>query len=122
MYSITLINMPFAATRVPSIALTQLKALLDQKFKGELQTRVLYINQDFAHYLGLAFYTYIAEGLEPNMCGLGDWFFKKAAFADAADNAEDYLQRFFPNRDEKFELRKRLLLGKREGLDGFCTG
>jgi ribosomal peptide maturation radical SAM protein 1 len=118
---VTLINMPFAALDVPSIALTQLKSLLDQNFAEQVTTRVLYLNHDFAHYLGLPIYTYVARSLEANMCGLGDWFFKQAAFPDEIDNVDEYLQRFFPGRDEKFEMMKRLLLTKRQGLDGFFS-
>jgi len=118
---VTLINMPFAALHIPSIALTQLKSLLDQEFGDQVTTHVLYLNQDFGHYLGLSIYNYVARSLEANMCGLGDWFFKQVAFPDEVDSVDEYLQRFFPSRDEKFETMKRLLLAKRRGLEGFLS-
>jgi ribosomal peptide maturation radical SAM protein 1 len=118
MYKVTLINMPFATVRLPSIALTQLKSVLEDELGDRVAVRLLYLNHDFAHLLGLRLYSEMSDSLEANMCGLGDWFFRGIAFPELPDNAEDYLQRYFPQRDEAFELRKRLLLGKRQGLPG----
>lgn len=118
MYKVTLINMPFATVRLPSIALTQLKSVLEDQFGDEVAVRLLYLNHDFAHLLGLRLYSEMSDSLEANMCGLGDWFFRGIAFPELPDNAEEYLQRYFPQRDEAFELRKRLLLSKRLGLPG----
>jgi ribosomal peptide maturation radical SAM protein 1 len=121
MYRITLINMPFATVRLPSIALTQLKSVLEDRFGDQVAVRLLYLNHDFAHLLGFRLYSEMSDSLEANMCGLGDWFFRGLAFPELPDNAEEYLQRYFPQRDEAFELRKRLLLTKRQGLPGFMA-
>ena len=121
MYRVTLINMPFATVRLPSIALTQLKSVVEDQFGDEVAVRLLYLNHDFAHLLGLRLYAEMSDSLEANMCGLGDWFFRGLAFPELPENAEEYLQRFFPQRDEAVELRKRLLLSKRQGLPGFVA-
>jgi ribosomal peptide maturation radical SAM protein 1 len=121
MYRVTLLNMPFAALTAPSLALTQLKARIEAQFEGRVRVRVLYLNHDFAHYLGLPSYRYLADSLEANMCGLGDWFFRDSAFPDVPNNTEEYWQRFFPQRDDKFELRRQLLLKKRQGLESLLS-
>jgi ribosomal peptide maturation radical SAM protein 1 len=121
MYKVTLINMPFATVRLPSIALTQLKSVLEERFGAQVAVRLLYLNHDFAHHLGLRLYAEMADSLEANMCGLGDWFFRAIAFPQLADNSEEYFDRYFPARDESFELRKRLLLAKRQSLPGYLA-
>src|SRR5436305_11171579 len=121
MYRITLINMPFSTVRLPSIALTQLKAVLEEQLGDRVAVRLLYFNHDFAHHLGLRLYSEMSDSLEANMCGLGDWFFRAIAFPELPDNAEEYLQRYFPARDDSFELRRRLLLSKRQALAGFLA-
>ena len=121
MYKISLINMPFATVRLPSIALTQLKAVVEERFGDRVEVRLHYFNHDFAHHLGLRLYSEMSDSLEANMCGLGDWFFRAIAFPELPDNAEEYLKRYFPARDEAFELRRRLLLAKRQALAGFLA-
>ena len=56
MYRVTLINMPFATVRLPSIALTQLKSVLEDRFGDEVAVRLLYLNHDFATLLGFGLY------------------------------------------------------------------
>jgi ribosomal peptide maturation radical SAM protein 1 len=121
MYKITLVNMPFATVRMPSLALTQLKAVLEERFGAAVAVRVLYLNHDFAHHLGLSLYADVSESLQANMSGLGDWFFRDQAFPGLPDNSEDYLRRYFPARGAALESRRRLLLAKRAGLDGFLA-
>jgi ribosomal peptide maturation radical SAM protein 1 len=121
MYKIALINMPFATIVLPSIALTQLKSVVEERFAGRVDVSLHYLNNDFAHHLGLGLYRDMSDSLEANMCGMGDWFFRDVAFPGSPDNAEEYFQRYFPRRDESFEIRKRLLLAKRRGLDGFLS-
>jgi ribosomal peptide maturation radical SAM protein 1 len=121
MLKIALINMPFATVILPSIALTQLKAVVEERFGGEVDVRLLYLNHEFAHHLGLSLYRDLSDSLEANMAGLGDWFFRDVAFPGLPDNADAYFQRYFPAGDEVFEIRKRLLLAKRRGLDGFLS-
>jgi ribosomal peptide maturation radical SAM protein 1 len=121
MYKIVLVNMPFATVRMPSIALTQLASVLADEFGDRVEVRVLYLNHDFAHHLGLGLYAELSESLQANMAGLGDWFFRDVAFPGLLDNADDYLQRFFPARDAALEARKRLMVAKRAGVDGFLS-
>lgn len=121
MLRISLINMPFAAVHLPSIALTQLKALTEEEHRGRVSIRVHYFNQELARYIGLEQYRFISESLEANMRGFGDWFFRQSAFPELADNTEAYFDRFFPARDPEFEIRRKLLLGKRRNLDGFLS-
>ena len=52
MYSIFFINMPFADLELPSIALTQLKAIVDSSFANQTEGSIFYLNHDFAHYMG----------------------------------------------------------------------
>jgi ribosomal peptide maturation radical SAM protein 1 len=119
MYRVTLVNMPFGDLEFPSIALTQLKYRLEERCKDGVQARILYLNHDFAKYLGVRLYTGISGGLEANMCGLGDWFFRRAAFPELPDNTTEYLQRFFPHPEGEAEALKPLLLRKRAGLDSY---
>ena len=46
MYKIALINMPFADLQLPSIALTQLKAVVEQRFKDQVSVNIYYLLND----------------------------------------------------------------------------
>ena len=70
MYRITLINMPFANLSLPSIALTQLKAVVESHFKEQVSINLLYLNHDFANYLGLDLYDLIVNSKESQNSGL----------------------------------------------------
>jgi ribosomal peptide maturation radical SAM protein 1 len=118
-YKISLINMPFANLRLPSLALTQLRAVAERELGDQVRVRILYFNHELAHYLGLDFYQGIAGALEANNSGLGDWFFRQAAFPEVPDNAEAYFQRYFPARTAEREQQKQLVLSKRSGLTRF---
>ena len=111
---ICLINMPFASPEAPSIALTQLKAVLDERFAGRAAVEIHYLNLDFLEFTGdLSHYQAMISG-HGRLAGTADWFFRQAAFPDAPDNTDDYLARFYfdagtvPIRD--FLLLKRPLL------------
>ncbi|HSG40807.1 MAG TPA: RiPP maturation radical SAM C-methyltransferase [Thermoanaerobaculia bacterium] len=119
MYKISLINMPFSNLRLPSIALTQLRSVVERELGERVRVRVLYLNQDFANFMGLELYEGIASALEANNSGLGDWFFRQVAFPDLADNTEAYFKRYFPQNDLMVEARKQAVLGKRAGLERF---
>src|SRR5438270_11498582 len=80
MYKITLINMPFANLGLPSIALTQLKSVLDAEFSGQISVEVLYLSHDFAKYFGIEFYDFLTNSMESFNTGLGDWIFQQLAF------------------------------------------
>ena len=101
MYRIALINMPFASVTLPSIALTQLKSVLDQELGGRVEVEIFYPNQDYARIMGMKLYRTISESVAAVTSGLGDWFFRQVAFPELADNADLYLTRHFPQpRDE----------------------
>lgn len=92
---IKLLNMPFGALTAPSIALTQLQGVVRQMFGGGVKVDIHYVNIDFAKHLGsVELYGY---PLSPMgfMTGIGDMFFRKAAFPDAPDNLDEYLSRFY---------------------------
>lgn len=119
MYSITLINMPFANLSLPSIALTQLKAVVESQFNQQVSVNLLYLNHDFANYLGLDLYDLIVNSKESQNSGLGDWFFRQTAFPDLPDNAGVYLSRYFPFYTEQMNQLRALVLEKRGGLNSF---
>ena len=52
MLKVALINMPFTEVRYPSIALTQLKSVVSQRFGSEVDTSIHYVNHEFAAELG----------------------------------------------------------------------
>src|SRR5690349_6012680 len=119
MYTITLINMPFANLSLPSIALTQLKAVVESQFNEQVSVKLLYLNHDFANYLGLDLYDLIVNSKESQNSGLGDWFFRQTAFPDLPDNASVYLSRYFPFHTDQMNQLRALVLEKRDGLNSF---
>jgi ribosomal peptide maturation radical SAM protein 1 len=122
MYRITLINMPFANLSLPSIALTQLKAVVESRFREQVSINLLYLNHDFANYLGLDLYDLIVNSKESHNAGLGDWFFRQTAFPNLPDNAGVYLSRYFPLRTAQMNQLKTLVMEKRRGLNTFLEG
>lgn len=119
MYKISLINMPFAGLQMPSLALTQLKSVIDAEFKDRVSVEILYLNHDFARYLEIELSQTLAFSSEAHNAGVGDWFFRQAAFPELPDNTETYFRRFFPIRTPQIEGMKRVVLQKRLGLDAF---
>lgn len=116
MYTVALVNLPFAAVSIPSLALTQLKTMTERVCGPEVATRVIYANHDFASFFGLEMYEQISGSLEANMAGLGEWIFRDLAFPEAAANDDAYFRRFFRapdgyiarHRQEVDDLRRRL--------------
>jgi ribosomal peptide maturation radical SAM protein 1 len=119
MFKIALINMPFADLRLPSIALTQLKAVVDQRFKDQVSVDIHYLSHDFAKYLGRDLYDLITGSGDSQNAGLGDWLFRQTAFPDLSNNAGVYLSRYFPFHTEEMNALKSNVLAKRRGLDNF---
>jgi len=117
MYNIALINMPFANLSMPSIALTQLKAVVEDRFKEQVSVELLYLNHEFANYLGLNLYDLIISSPESQNAGLGDWFFRQIAFPDLPNNAGIYLSRYFPFHTDQMNRLKGQILEKRRGLE-----
>jgi ribosomal peptide maturation radical SAM protein 1 len=118
MLKISLINMPFATLRFPSIALTQLKSVAESRLGERVRVRVLYLNHDLANYLGLDLYEAL-NSLQASNAGLGDWLFRLIAFPELEDNVEAYLQRHFPHRDAVVDGKLRLVVAKRAGIERF---
>ena len=118
-YKIALINMPFASLSMPSLALTQLAEVLDQQFGDQVEVGVHYLSFDFVDYMGdLAFYNHAHLG-EGFMTGIGEWFFRQAAFPDAEDNAEEYFNRFYHTKDMPTGAIREAFAEKRKTLDAF---
>jgi ribosomal peptide maturation radical SAM protein 1 len=118
MHKIILINGPFASVYRPSIALTQLQSVLHKRFGEQVKVEVLYLNHDFAHYIGVDVYQDIAEGIHYNF-GLGDWFFRQIAFPEQAENSQAYFARYYPQNNSVAQQFKQLIREKREGLDDY---
>jgi ribosomal peptide maturation radical SAM protein 1 len=117
MYKICLINMPFANLGLPSIALTQLKSVLETELPNQVSVEVLYLSHDFAKFFGIEFYDYLTNSMESFNTGLGDWMFRQAAFPDLADNTENFFKRYFPGKMPEVQRIKEMLLQKRPGLN-----
>lgn len=117
MFKIILINMPFGDLRLPSIGLTQIKAVLDKEFEGRATTSIVYSSHDFADYVGVDVYDSISSSLDHHNAGMGDWFFRQTAFPFLKDNTQEYFARYYPFK--RSETLKELIQEKREGLDAF---
>lgn len=119
MFKIALINMPFSALPLPSIGLTQLKSVVDEKYGEQVSVDVHYINLDFAQYLGLQAHNRIMSLPELNNTGVRDWFFRQAAFPELEDNTEEYFRRYLPQANSEVQMYRQFILLKRQGLDAF---
>ena len=119
MKKLILINMPFSDLALPSIALTQLKAVVEEKFQQRITVEIAYLSHDFARYLGLQFYDRLTNSMESLNTGLGDWFFRQAAFPELRDNTEEYFRRYFPINNAENQKLKNWLLQRRLGLEPF---
>lgn len=116
MYRICLMNLPFAALYFPSIALTQLKSVSEERFKERVTIEIAYGNHDFARFIGVELFSMISNSLDAHSTGIGDWLFRQIAFPDLDENHEAYFRRYFPRNDpgslkvkEKIlEIRSRL--------------
>jgi len=107
MKKLALLNMPFAALDSPALGLTQLKSVVDAEFAGRIDCEVLYPNLDFAHWLGGIDRYSGAMTLEGLTSGIGEWFFRQAAFPEAPDTIDDYFRRYqFGTPDAKRAVRQ----------------
>jgi hypothetical protein len=118
MYKVVLLNLPFTYTNIPSVALTQLKYVLEEKFERRVTTEIWYLNHDFFHFLGPDLSAVMSRGFEHLYNGLAEWFFRQTAFLAAPDNSKEYLQQYFPGSQKQAPWLS-LLLKKRQGLDAF---
>ena len=111
--------MPFAAAYMPSIALTQLKSILTEKYTPPACVNIHYLNHDFVHFMGNDFYSFMSGSMDALNTGVGDWLFRQVAFPDLTDNTAAYFQRFFPYKTPQQLAFKRQILEKRQKLDAF---
>lgn len=117
MYRVALINMPFANLNMPSLALTQLKSILEEHFKDQIRVDIYYLNHNFANHMGVDFYNDVSSLQDSQNSGLGDWFFRQIAFPALPNNAGVYLTRYFPQRNDQSSTLKGLILKSRRGLE-----
>ena len=117
---VVLINMPFGAVEMPSIALTQIKGVLERQFGADVVVEILYLNLDFVTFMdGLSSYRLMVSS-QGRMTGLADWFFRGLAFPEAKDNTPDYLARFYFDEDDEETRQVRALIEeKRPNLAPF---
>jgi len=121
MYRLCLINMPFAALTMPSLAITQLKSVVQSNFPGQVSVDLCYINHDFAQLIGVDLYNFIASSVESHTMGIGDWLFRQVAFPESEDNSESYFQRYFRRTDAQTQKQKQIVREIRQGLDEFLN-
>lgn len=119
MCTISLVNMPFSDLTLPSIALTQLKSILESRFGSRVRVEILYLNHDCAKYLNTGLYTYIANSMESLNTGLGDWFFRETAFPELEENSDMYFGRYFPAHSLHMRRLRELIRQKKRGIDEF---
>jgi ribosomal peptide maturation radical SAM protein 1 len=116
MYKISLVTMPLATLTMPSLALTQLQAVVRKSFGAdEVQADLHYLHHDFALYVGLPAYDELIS-FAHHPAGLGDWFFRAAAFPEAPDNADAYFQRYYPAHAPQNRAVREMVMAKRAGL------
>ena len=117
MYQIALIHMPFARIDLPSLGLTQLRAVVSERYGERTQVEILYANHDFARYLGTDLNSDIIS--TSTNIGLGDWFFRQVAFPETPDNTDEYFRRIFPMQSPESARLRAVVQQKRQGLDAF---
>lgn len=112
---VALVNMPFADARLPSIALAQLRSVLDTALGERVQTEIFHLNHDFAQLLSPERYEDISTALNYTVPGLGDLLFAQLAFPDSKDRFEAQVRKsaifYRENRetvDFLLELKPRL--------------
>ncbi|HYG10537.1 MAG TPA: hypothetical protein VD835_11355, partial [Pyrinomonadaceae bacterium] len=118
MLKVSLINMPFAPLEYPVLGLTNLKSLMERKYQGRVAVdEALYLNLEFANYMGLETYQFMCKSADTQTAGYGDWFFRQSAFPDLPDNSEVYFRRYFPLLDDELKRIKQIIIERRETLD-----
>lgn len=118
-YRIALINMPFARLAMPSIALTQLAAVLRRELGDEIDIASHYLNMDFMEVLEDPHLYNHTHSSTAFMTGVGEWFFRQAAFPEAADNTDAYYARYYHSQDDDTRAIWHQLQQKRSRLDAF---
>jgi ribosomal peptide maturation radical SAM protein 1 len=119
MYKISLGDMPFANLQTPSIALTQIRSIIQAQFPGKVSIDIASVSHDFGKYLGVDRYQYISTSMQALYAGLGDWFFRQQAFPQLPDNTEKYLQRYFWSKSGDEERVKDTIAQMRPKLGAY---
>ena len=110
MYRICFMNLPFAALYFPSIALTQLKSVSEERFKERVDIDIAYVNHDFARFIGIDLFGTISNSLDAHSTGIGDWLFRQIAFPHLEENHEAYFRRYFPRNDPgSLKIKEKIL-------------
>ena len=122
MYKVALVNLPFAILNTPSLALTQLKAVVDERLGDRIAAEILYLNHEFGHFLGVDLYQEVAVGSDHFNAGLGEWLFRQIAFPELPDNSGEYFQRYYPSTTDENRRFQSFVLTKRRELPGFLRG
>lgn len=117
MLKIHLVNMPFGNVLFPSIALTQLRAVLEQRFGDAVEVRISYLNHDYARRIGPEIYQGICDATTNT--GIADWLFRQAAFPELEDNREAYFRRYYPSNDPAVRELRDTLQRLREDVGAF---
>ncbi len=117
--NIKLVNMPFALPAVPSLALAQLESVVNGHFAGAVAAETVYLNMDFALELGDLTAYHLPHTATGFMTGLGDWFFRQAAFPDAVDNTTAFLARYTHERTPATRCLRDQLLPRRPDVPAF---
>jgi ribosomal peptide maturation radical SAM protein 1 len=122
MLKLFFVNMPFASLSLPSIGLTQIKTVLESRFGEQVAVKILYLNHDFAHLLGVGDYESVSNSSLHHNTGFGDWVFRQSAFPELPDNTNEYFGRFYPQHDERTGSFKAHMRALRAQLNGFMDG
>ncbi|WP_339523461.1 hypothetical protein [Pseudomonas sp. EL_65y_Pfl2_R96] len=96
---IALINMPFCYLESPSLALSQLKSVLqeDPDIANRTSVEIHYFQHDFAIWAGLDTYQKIADS---ETLLLGEWLFSSVFFPDGDVVAHEYVDRYYPTKKQ----------------------
>jgi len=117
MLRVCLVNPPFAAVQTPSLALTQLRSVLERELGGRVRVEIHYLNLEIARLVGRELYELYATAGQGQSAGLGEWIFRRAAFPAATDTDEEYFRRYFPPRREGMAAFRESALGLRDRLE-----
>lgn len=117
---VSLVNMPFADLRMPSIALAQLKSVVEKKLGSRVAIDTHYLSHDFGESLGFQIYNFFAAGNASNISGFGDWYFRQSAFPGLEDNTEGFFQRYkYRFGEARIKTYFELLKPQRDQLDAY---
>jgi ribosomal peptide maturation radical SAM protein 1 len=115
---IQLVSMPFAGLSLPSLALTQIRSVLEKRFRESIRIEIHYLNLEVGAMLGAQLYDFIAFDGTAQHSGLGEWLFSRAAFAEHPDLTDQYFRQYgqFLEKKEPFLVAKQHLLQWKEQL------